>query len=173
MLTNLLLDKLVEHYLESEIQERPTFIIDHPEIMSPLAKYHRSKPEMTERFELFINGKELCNAYTELNNPRVQRERFEEQARQKAAGDDEAQFKDENYLRAMEYGLAPTGGWGLGVDRLTMFLSDNNTIKEVLLFPAMKPEAQGSAAGASKSAEAEAPAAPEAAAAPAAAAASE
>lgn len=168
-----LLDKLVEHYLESEIQERPTFIIDHPEIMSPLAKYHRSKPEMTERFELFINGKELCNAYTELNNPRVQRERFEEQARQKAAGDDEAQFKDENYLRAMEYGLAPTGGWGLGVDRLTMFLSDNNTIKEVLLFPAMKPEAQGSAAGASKSAEAEAPAAPEAAAAPAAAAASE
>jgi lysyl-tRNA synthetase, class II len=135
-----LLDKLVEHFLESTIQERPTFIMDHPELCSPLAKYHRSKVGMTERFELFINGKELCNAYTELNNPRVQRARFAEQAARKAEGDDEAQYMDENFCEAMEYGLPPTGGWGLGIDRLTMFLTDNNTIKEVLLFPAMKPD---------------------------------
>jgi lysyl-tRNA synthetase class 2 len=139
-----LLDKLVEHYIESQINERPTFIIDHPELMSPLAKYHRSKAGMTERFELFINGKELCNAYTELNNPRVQRQRFDDQAKQKAQGDDEAQFKDEQFCEAMEYGLPPTGGWGLGIDRLTMFLTDKNTIKEVLLFPAMKPEEDSS-----------------------------
>ena len=99
---------------------------------------------MTERFELFINGKELCNAYTELNNPRVQRQRFDDQAKQKAQGDDEAQFKDEQFCEAMEYGLPPTGGWGLGIDRLTMFLTDKNTIKEVLLFPAMKPEEDSS-----------------------------
>jgi lysyl-tRNA synthetase class 2 len=135
-----LLDKLVEHFIESKVVDRPCFVIDHPAMMSPLAKYHRSEAELTERFELFINGKELCNAYTELNNPRVQRERFDEQAKQKAQGDDEAQYKDEHFCTAMEYGLPPTGGWGLGVDRLTMFLSDNNTIKEVLLFPAMKPE---------------------------------
>ena len=139
-----LLDKLVGYYIEDNVVERPTFIIDHPELMSPLAKYHRSKSGMTERFELFINGKELCNAYTELNNPRVQRQRFDDQAKQKAQGDDEAQFKDENFCEAMEYGLPPTGGWGLGIDRLTMFLTDNNTIKEVLLFPAMKPEEDSS-----------------------------
>ena len=161
-----LLDGLVGHFIEDHIKDRPTFIIDHPEIMSPLAKYHRSKPGMTERFELFINGKELCNAYTELNNPRVQRERFDEQAKQKAAGDDEAQFKDEAFCHAMEHGLPPTAGWGLGVDRLTMFLTDNNTIKEVLLFPAMKPEEnanekpkQANASSAPASAPAPAPAA--------------
>ncbi len=143
-----LLDKLVEHYIESTVHDRPCFIIDHPAMMSPLAKYHRSEAELTERFELFINGKELCNAYTELNNPRVQRNRFDEQAKQKAQGDDEAQFKDEHFCVAMEYGLPPTGGWGLGVDRLTMFLSDNNTIKEVLLFPAMKPEESAAPAAA-------------------------
>ena len=145
-----LLDKLVEHFIENTVVDRPCFIIDHPAMMSPLAKYHRSKAELTERFELFINGKELCNAYTELNNPRVQRERFDEQAKQKAQGDDEAQFKDEHFCVAMEYGLPPTGGWGLGVDRLTMFLSDNNTIKEVLLFPAMKPEEGSQSSGATK-----------------------
>ena len=139
-----LIDNLVGYYIEDNVVERPTFIIDHPELMSPLAKYHRSKSGMTERFELFINGKELCNAYTELNNPRVQRQRFDDQAKQKAQGDDEAQFKDENFCEAMEYGLPPTGGWGLGIDRLTMFLTDNNTIKEVLLFPAMKPEEDSS-----------------------------
>jgi len=133
-------DKLVEHFIENTVHDKPCFIIDHPAMMSPLAKYHRSKAELTERFELFINGKELANAYTELNNPRVQRERFDEQAKQKAQGDDEAQFKDEHFCTAMEYGLPPTGGWGLGVDRLTMFMCDKNTIKEVLLFPAMKPE---------------------------------
>ena len=143
--------------------------------MSPLAKYHRSRPGLTERFELFINHHEYCNAYTELNNPRVQRERFFAQAAQKSAGDDEAQvgcvgvdvgarcqqhallqqrvalcvirfrfffcqMHDETFCTALEYGLPPTGGWGLGVDRMTMLLSDRNNIKEVLLFPAMRPE---------------------------------
>uniref|UniRef100_A0A6S9HA25 Lysine--tRNA ligase n=1 Tax=Heterosigma akashiwo TaxID=2829 RepID=A0A6S9HA25_HETAK len=134
-----LLDKLVGHFLEDNITN-PTFIMDHPELMSPLAKYHRSKPGLTERFELFICQREVCNAYTELNNPAVQRERFAEQARQAAAGDDEAQVLDEDFCTALEYGLPPTGGWGCGVDRITMFLSDKNNIKEVLLFPAMKPQ---------------------------------
>ncbi|CAN0187665.1 unnamed protein product, partial [Hapterophycus canaliculatus] len=118
----------------------PTFITDHPEIMSPLAKYHRTRPGLTERFELFVCGRELCNAYTELNNPVVQRKRFLDQSKASVAGDDEAQVHDEEFCTAMEYGLPPTAGWGVGVDRLTMFLSDKNNIKEVLLFPAMKPE---------------------------------
>lgn len=133
-----LLDKLVGEYLEDVIVN-PTFIIDHPEIMSPLAKYHRSEEAMTERFECFILGKEICNAYTELNNPIVQRQRFEEQAKQKAAGDDEACGIDEGFVTALEHGLPPTAGWGLGIDRMTMFLTGSDTIKEVLLFPAMKP----------------------------------
>ena len=119
---------------------------DHPELMSPLAKYHRSRPGLTERFELFIVHHEFANAYTELNNPRVQRERFMEQAKAKAAGDDEAQCLDEDFCRALEYGLPPTGGWGLGIDRLTMLLSNKNNIKEVLLFPAMKPSTEEAAA---------------------------
>jgi lysyl-tRNA synthetase class 2 len=134
-----LLDKLVGEFIEENCIN-PTFICDHPQIMSPLAKYHRSMPGLTERFELFVMKKEICNAYTELNDPMVQRERFEEQAKDKAAGDDEAQLVDENFCTALEYGLPPTGGWGLGIDRLTMFLTDNNNIKEVLLFPAMKPD---------------------------------
>lgn len=133
-----LLDKLVGEFLETKCQN-PTFICDHPQIMSPLAKYHRTVPGLTERFEMFCCYKELCNSYTELNDPIVQRERFEDQAKDKAAGDDEAQAVDENYCTALEYGLPPTGGWGLGIDRLTMFLTDSNNIKEVLLFPAMKP----------------------------------
>lgn len=108
--------------------------------MSPLAKYHRSKPGMTERFELFVAGKEICNAYTELNNPVVQRSRFTDQAKAVADGDDEAMVQDEDFCVALEHALPPTGGWGCGIDRLTMFLSNKNTIKEVLLFPAMKPE---------------------------------
>ena len=108
--------------------------------MSPLAKYHRSKPGMTERFELFVAGKEICNAYTELNNPVVQRQRFLDQAKAVADGDDEAMVQDEEFCVALEHALPPTGGWGCGVDRLTMFLSNKNNIKEVLLFPAMKPD---------------------------------
>ncbi|XP_004536422.1 lysine--tRNA ligase isoform X1 [Ceratitis capitata] len=134
-----LLDKLVGEFIE-ETCINPTFICEHPQIMSPLAKYHRSEPGLTERFELFIMKKEVCNAYTELNDPVVQRERFAQQASDKAAGDDEAQLIDENFCTALEYGLPPTGGWGLGIDRLTMFLTDTNNIKEVLFFPAMKPE---------------------------------
>ncbi|ETN61063.1 lysyl-tRNA synthetase [Anopheles darlingi] len=136
-----LLDKLVGEYLEENCIN-PTFICDHPQIMSPLAKYHRALTGITERFELFVMKKEVCNAYTELNDPAVQRERFEQQAADKAAGDDEAQLVDENFCTALEYGLPPTGGWGMGIDRFTMFLTDCNNIKEVLLFPAMKPEEQ-------------------------------
>lgn len=134
-----LLDKLVGEYLE-EASISPTFICNHPQVMSPLAKWHREKPGLTERFELFVFKKEIANAYTELNDPKVQRERFEQQAADKAAGDDEAQPIDENYCLALEYGLPPTAGWGLGIDRLTMFLTDSNNIKEVILYPAMKPE---------------------------------
>mmetsp|Transcript_40071 Transcript_40071/g.55678 ORF Transcript_40071/g.55678 Transcript_40071/m.55678 type:complete len:583 (+) Transcript_40071:99-1847(+) len=134
-----LLDKLVGEYLESQCMN-PGFICDHPEIMSPLAKYHRDIPGLTERFELFINKHEVCNAYTELNDPEVQRERFSEQAKAKADGDDEAQVLDEGFVKALEYGLPPTGGWGCGVDRMTMLLTDSQNIKEVLLFPAMKPQ---------------------------------
>ncbi|XP_044447385.1 lysine--tRNA ligase [Triticum aestivum] len=110
--------------------------------MSPLAKSHRdeARPGLTERFELFINKHEVCNAYTELNDPVVQRQRFEEQLRNRQDGDDEAMSMDETFCTALEYGLPPTGGWGLGIDRLTMLLTDSQNIKEVLLFPAMKPQ---------------------------------
>eukprot|EP00088_Acartia_fossae_P055869 TRINITY_DN6494_c0_g2_i1.p1 TRINITY_DN6494_c0_g2~~TRINITY_DN6494_c0_g2_i1.p1 ORF type:complete len:577 (+),score=167.46 TRINITY_DN6494_c0_g2_i1:41-1771(+) len=134
-----LLDKLVGDFLE-ETCINPTFITEHPQVMSPLAKWHRSVPGITERFELFVMKKEVCNAYTELNDPMVQRSRFEQQAKDKASGDDEAMFLDENFCTALEYGLPPTGGWGMGIDRLSMFLTDSNNIKEVLFFPAMKPE---------------------------------
>lgn len=134
-----LLDKLVGEFIEPDCIH-PTFITDHPQIMSPLAKWHRDDRDLTERFELMITGKELCNAYTELNNPIVQRERFAEQAAQKAAGDDEAQFVDDDFCTALEYGLPPTAGWGVGIDRLAMILTNNISIREVILFPAMKPE---------------------------------
>ncbi|GAB2291256.1 hypothetical protein Dimus_025513 [Dionaea muscipula] len=137
--TTRLLDKLVGHFLE-ETCVNPSFIINHPEIMSPLAKWHRSKPGMTERFELFINKHEVCNAYTELNDPVVQRQRFAEQLKDRQSGDDEAMALDEGFITALEYGLPPTGGWGLGIDRLTMLFTDSQNIKEVLLFPAMKPQ---------------------------------
>lgn len=123
-----LLDKLVGEFIEEQCIN-PTFICEHPQIMSPLAKYHRKTLGLTERFELFVMKKEVCNAYTELNDPLVQRERFEQQAADKAAGDEEAQLIDENFCTALEYGLPPTGGWGLGIDRLTMFLTDCNNIK--------------------------------------------
>lgn len=134
-----LLDSLVGEFIEPECTN-PTFICDHPEIMSPLAKWHRSLPGMTERFELFANGKELCNAYTELNDPAVQRDRFRASQRDVVSGDDEAMVHDEDFCTALEYGLPPTAGWGLGIDRLTMMLTDNFSIKEVLLFPALKPK---------------------------------
>ncbi|XP_019742519.1 lysine--tRNA ligase isoform X1 [Hippocampus comes] len=134
-----LLDKLVGDFLEVTCIN-PTFICDHPQIMSPLAKWHRSEKGLTERFELFVMKKEICNAYTELNDPIKQRELFEQQAKAKAEGDDEAMFIDETFCTALEYGLPPTAGWGMGIDRLTMFLTDSNNIKEVLLFPAMKPD---------------------------------
>uniref|UniRef100_A0A915PEA5 Lysine--tRNA ligase n=1 Tax=Setaria digitata TaxID=48799 RepID=A0A915PEA5_9BILA len=134
-----LLDKLVGEFLEPTFIS-PTFLTGHPQIMSPLAKWHRSIPGLTERFELFAVTKEIVNAYTELNDPITQRLRFEEQAKQKQAGDDEAQVIDENFCTALEYGLPPTAGWGIGIDRLTMILTDSNNIKEVLFFPAMRPE---------------------------------
>eukprot|EP00055_Hartaetosiga_balthica_P002631 m.4659 g.4659 ORF g.4659 m.4659 type:complete len:797 (-) comp2270_c0_seq1:141-2531(-) len=134
-----LTDKLVGEFLESK-SINPTFITEHPQVMSPLAKWHRSVPGLTERFELFVATKEIANAYTELNDPVVQRERFEQQAKDKADGDDEAQMVDEMFVKALEHGLPPTAGWGMGIDRMTMFLTDSNNIKEVLLFPAMKPE---------------------------------
>jgi lysyl-tRNA synthetase class 2 len=137
--TTRLLDKLVGHFLEDGIVN-PTFICEHPEIMSPLSKTHRSKAGRTERFELFVLEKEICNAYTELNLPMVQRARFMEQAKDKDAGDEEAQGMDEGFCVALDYGLPPTAGWGMGIDRMTMFLSNTDNIKEVLLFPAMKPQ---------------------------------
>lgn len=137
--TSRLLDKLVGEFIEVKCIS-PTFIIDHPQIMSPLAKSHRSIPGLTERFECFCATREIINAYTELNDPFDQRARFADQAKDKAAGDEEAQVLDEGFCEAMEYGLPPTAGWGVGLDRLTMFLTDANNIKEVLLFPAMKPE---------------------------------
>merc|ERR1711920_871146 len=135
-----LMDGFAGYYIEDQITTKPAFITEHPQIMSPLAKYHRSKPGVTERFEGFLMGKELLNAFTELNNPMVQRERFEQQSKAAAQGDEEAQGIDEAFVTALEYGLPPTGGLGLGVDRMTMFLSNKNNIKGVILFPQMKSD---------------------------------
>ena len=127
-------ERCEHHYIQ------PIFIIDYPKSMSPLTKEHRDNPKLTERFELMVNGKELANAYSELNDPIDQRERFEALLALSEKGDDEAMFIDQDFLRALEYGMPPTSGIGIGVDRLVMLMTDNSSIQEVLFFPQMKPE---------------------------------
>ena len=134
-----LLDELFQAHVEAKI-DTPTFVVDYPLELSPLAKPKRGNPALTERFELFARGRELANAFSELNDPLDQRRRFEAQARLKAAGDDEASGVDEDYLRAMEYGMPPTGGVGIGMDRLFMYLTSTSHIRDAILFPTMRPE---------------------------------
>lgn len=134
-----LIDAIFGHYCEEELVQ-PTFVMDYPREMSPLCKRHRSNPELTERFELFVSGKELCNAYSELNDPIDQLARFQEQLRLSEKGDDEAMFIDLDFVRALEYGMPPCSGMGMGIDRLTMFLTGQTSIQDVLFFPQMRPE---------------------------------
>lgn len=137
--TSRLLDKLIGHYIEPQCIN-PTFLINHPLVMSPLAKQHRDNQQLTERFELFVNGMELANAYTELNDPNVQLDRFRHQQKEKNMGDDEVPIPDEIFVDALKYGLKPTGGFGLGIERLIMFLTNKNSIREVIPFPDYKNE---------------------------------
>lgn len=137
-----LIDAIFGQYVEDNLIQ-PTFITDYPVEMSPLTKRHRDNPTLTERFELFVCGKELANAYSELNDPVDQFGRFEEQARLKSNGDDEAMFIDMDFVRALEYGMPPASGLGMGIDRLTMFMTGQTTIQDVLFFPQMKPESFG------------------------------
>lgn len=134
-----LIDAIFGEYCEKHLVQ-PTFVTDYPVEMSPLTKRHREDPSLTERFELFVCGKELCNAYSELNDPIDQLARFEEQAALKSKGDDEAMFIDYDFVRALEYGMPPTSGLGMGIDRLTMFMTGQATVQDVLFFPQMRPE---------------------------------
>lgn len=134
---NRLVDGLIGEFVEP-LCIQPTFLINHPQIMSPLAKHHRTEKGKTERFELFINKKEFCNAYTELNDPNIQKTIFEEIMKQKTKGDDEIPQTDNNFVKALEYGLPPTGGWGIGIDRLVMLLTGQDSIREVICFPTRK-----------------------------------
>lgn len=137
-----LLDEMFRHAAEPALVQ-PTFVFDYPRALSPLAKPHREDPRLTERFEFFVLGRELANAFSELNDPDDQRARFEDQVAQRAAGDEEAQQFDADYIRALEYGMPPTGGIGVGIDRLVMLLADQDSIRDVILFPAMRPEGDG------------------------------
>ena len=132
-----LVDGLLSKHVEPELHE-PTFILDYPVELSPFAKDHRSEPGLVERFECFAAGMEFANAFTELNDPDEQRARFEQQQRDEAAGDEETQPYDEDFVRALEQGMPPTGGVGVGIDRLVMILSGRSSIREVLLFPTMR-----------------------------------
>jgi lysyl-tRNA synthetase class 2 len=135
--------KLIDEIFSATAEKhliQPTFITDYPIEMSPLTKKHRSKPGLVERFELFVNGKEIANAYTELNDPIDQKERFEDQLRLAEKGDDEAMAMDHDFIRALEYGMPPTSGLGVGIDRLTMMLTNQASIQEVLFFPQMRAE---------------------------------
>ena len=134
-----LVDEVFKNYVEPTLVQ-PTFVLDYPVALSPLAKLKRGDPSKVERWELFIQKREIANAFSELNDPEEQRRRFEQQARLRAAGDSEAQQLDEDFLRALEYGMPPTGGVGMGIDRLLMILADQTNIRDVILFPMLRPE---------------------------------